>query len=135
MKILNAQAEIRDKNNLCMELMCEMVGVVGLEGVIVSLDQGLELLHDNLPARLFTQLGFQTYLVRTSQKGNPGEVYDKLRALLKEDQDTTIDEGQAGEKALRRAHIPFPLLALILGAGSVMGFTLHNKIQRIKESN
>ncbi len=132
MKILNEQAELKEKNNLRMQLMCEMVGVLGPEGASEKLNEGLDLLHDNLPACLFIRVGYETYLVRTSQKGNPGEAYDELIGL---DQKETIDSGQEGEKALRRANMPFPLLALTLGAGSILGYILHNKIQRVKESN
>lgn len=135
MKILNDYDEIRDKNNFRMQMMCAMVSALGSEGVEESLSQGLDLLHDNLPAHLFIQLGFQAYLVRTGQEGNPGEVYDEIKALLKIDVTETIEKGYRGEKALERARMPFPFLALTLGIGSVMGFIVHNKIQLIKESN
>lgn len=135
MKILNDQAEVEKENDLRMRLMCAVIDSIGPEEVKESLNQGLDLLHDNLPARLFIQLGYETYLVRTNQKGHLQEVYDEIKVLLKKDQTATIAEGHEGEEALKHANMLLPFLALTLGVGSIMAFVIHNKIQRVKESN
>lgn len=132
MKILDEYTEKLDKNNSLMQLMHAIVIALGPEKVEEQLSQGLDLLADNLPARLFVQLGFQIYLVSTD---NPGEVYAEIIALLKKDQAATIAEESRGEKSLLDAKMSLPFLCLSLGVGSVMAFILHNKIQRIKESN
>lgn len=135
MKILDEYAEKLNKNNSRVQLMHAIVVSLGSEKVEEQLSQGLDLLMDNLPARLFVQLGFQIYLTSIGSLSNSEEVYDEIVALLKKDQATTIAEGCKGEKLLMDAKISLPFLCLTLGAGSMMAFILHNKIQRIQESN